>query len=144
MNTAMSRITKSVNDLIEDYNDSIREMEEGDSTVRKISFHSIEAVSIPKYATGGFPEDGMFFANHNEMVGEFANGKTAVANNEQIVAGIASGVKSAVAEVLAPYLSQIADNTRETADKNMSISLDGRELVNGFNSRSKRNGFSFT
>lgn len=144
MNTAMSRITKSVNDLIEDYNDSIREMEEGDSTVRKISFHSIEAVSIPKYATGGFTEDGMFFANHNEMVGEFANGKTAVANNEQIVAGIASGVKSAVAEVLAPYLSQIADNTRETADKNMSISLDGRELVNGFNSRSKRNGFSFT
>ena len=144
MNTAMSRITKSVNDLIEDYNDSIREMEEGDSTVRKISFHSIEAVSIPKYATGGFPEDGMFFANHNEMVGEFANGKTAVANNEQIVAGIASGVKSAVSEVLAPYLSQIADNTRETADKNMSISLDGRELVSGINSRSKRNGFSFT
>lgn len=47
------------------------------------------------FATGGFPEDGLFFANHNEMVGKFTNGKTAVANNEQIVSGIASGVRDA-------------------------------------------------
>ena len=53
-------------------------------------------VNIPKYATGGFPEDGMFMANHGEMVGSFANGKTAVANNEQIVEGIRQGVYEAV------------------------------------------------
>lgn len=47
------------------------------------------------YATGGFPEDGMFFANSRELVGKFTNGKTAVANNEQIVSGIASGVRDA-------------------------------------------------
>lgn len=47
------------------------------------------------FATGGFPEDGLFFANHNELVGKFTNGKTAVANNEQIVSGIASGVRDA-------------------------------------------------
>lgn len=47
------------------------------------------------FATGGFPEDGLFFANHNELVGRFSNGKTAVANNEQIVAGIAEGVEDA-------------------------------------------------
>ena len=40
------------------------------------------------FATGGFPEDGLFFANHNELVGQFSNGKTAVANNEQITEGI--------------------------------------------------------
>ena len=48
------------------------------------------------YATGGFPEDGLFFANHSELVGQFSNGKTAVANNEQIVEGIKAGVYDAV------------------------------------------------
>lgn len=51
-----------------------------------------------KYATGGFPEDGLFFANHSEMVGKFSNGKTAVANNEQIVEGIKRGVSEAMNE----------------------------------------------
>ncbi len=46
------------------------------------------AGEIKAYATGGFPEDGLFFANHNELVGKFSNGNTAVANNEQILTGI--------------------------------------------------------
>ena len=50
----------------------------------------------PKYATGGFPEDGFFYANSGELVGQFSNGKTAVANNEQIVQGITQGVYSAM------------------------------------------------
>lgn len=47
-------------------------------------------------ATGGFPEDGVFMANHGELVGQFSNGKTAVANNKQIVDGIEAGVYRAV------------------------------------------------
>lgn len=50
------------------------------------------------YAMGGFPEDGLFFANHSELVGKFSNGKTAVANNEQIVEGIKRGVSEAMSE----------------------------------------------
>ena len=50
----------------------------------------------PAYATGGFPEDGLFFANSGEMVGGFSNGRTAVANNDQIVTGITQGVYSAM------------------------------------------------
>lgn len=141
-NTGLSRIAESMNDLISDYNEAAKEMQE--DTISHVSFRAIAHVDIPKYSVGGFPEDGLFFANHNEMVGRFSNGQTAVANNEQIVAGIASGVKEAVTEVLAPYLSQIADNTRETANKDTSISLDGRELVSAINSRVSRNGFSFT
>lgn len=49
---------------------------------------------IPAYASGGFPEDGLFMANHNEFIGSF-NGRTAVANNEMIVEGIADGVRDA-------------------------------------------------
>lgn len=50
--------------------------------------NSIKKYSIKAYANGGFPEDGFFYANHNELVGNFANGKTAVANNKEITAGI--------------------------------------------------------
>lgn len=53
-----------------------------------INIPSIPAVSLPRFANGGFPEDGLFFANSTELVGRFSNGRTAVANNEQIIAGI--------------------------------------------------------
>ena len=42
----------------------------------------------------------MFFANHNELVGQFSNGKTAVANNDQIIEGVSQGVAEAVSAVL--------------------------------------------
>lgn len=60
----------------------------------------VEYNPIKGYATGGFPEDGLFMANSNELVGGF-NGKTAVANNEQIVQGIREGVYSAVMAAMA-------------------------------------------
>lgn len=55
------------------------------------------------FATGGFPEDGLFFANHNELVGQFSNGKTAVANNEQITEGIEHASYRGMARALAEY-----------------------------------------
>ena len=57
---------------------------------------------------------------------------------------LVDSLKAAVAEVLAPYLSEIADNTRETAEKDASFTVDGRELVKAINEREARNGFSFT
>ena len=51
---------------------------------------------LPTFAVGGFPEDGLFMANHGEMVGRFSNGRTAVANNEQITTGIANAVYQAM------------------------------------------------
>ena len=49
---------------------------------------SVSTFKIKAYANGGFPEDGLFYANHNELVGKFNNGRTAVANNEDISKGI--------------------------------------------------------
>ena len=60
-----------------------------------VEIKKIDLLSIPRFETGGFPEDGLFMANHNELVGKFSNGKTAVANNNQIVDGIRSGVYDA-------------------------------------------------
>ena len=57
-------------------------------------------LSTSAYAQGGFPEPGeLFIARESgpELVGSM-NGNTAVANNDQIVAGIQSGVAQANAE----------------------------------------------
>lgn len=51
---------------------------------------------VPAFATGGFPEDGMFYANSGELVGRFSNGRTAVANNAQIIEGIENAVYRAM------------------------------------------------
>ena len=56
--------------------------------------------SVSAYATGGYPTTGQMFIAREagpEYVGTMG-GHTAVANNDQIVAGISSGVASANAE----------------------------------------------
>lgn len=61
---------------------------------------SLPGMNIPAYANGGFvPKGDLFLANENapEFVGSIGN-RTAVANNSQIVQGIASGVQHANAE----------------------------------------------
>lgn len=53
-----------------------------------------EIIPVQKFATGGFPETGqLFIANEAgpEMVGRM-NGRSAVANSDQITDGIASAV----------------------------------------------------
>lgn len=91
-----------------------------------------EIQPIPMFERGGFPEDGLFYANHNELVGGF-NGRTAVANNEQIVGGIREGVQEAMSDVvfnmLNPYLTDIAQSSRETANKDFTVNIGDRDIA---------------
>lgn len=61
--------------------------------------------SYKKFARGGFPEDGWFRASHGELIGQFDNGQTAVANNGQITSGISRAVQQGMASVMAPVVS---------------------------------------
>ena len=74
----------------------------------------------PHFASGGFPEDGFFFANHNEMVGQFSNGRTAVANNEEIT----EGIRRAVVEGMSAVLSG------NSGTQNVNVYLDGKQITN--------------
>ena len=67
------------------------------------------------YAAGGFPEDGLFFANHNELVGQFSNGRTAVANNEQITTGIEE----------AAYRGMMRALSESQGNQNVTIQVEG-------------------
>lgn len=80
------------------------------------------ASAIPMFAQGGFPEDGLFFANSGEMVGQFSNGKTAVANNDQITTGIAMAVEPAVYRAVKSAMA-----TGNGGD--IVLKLDGKELA---------------
>ena len=79
--------------------------------------------SLGGFATGGFPEDGLFMANHGELVGRFTNGRTAVANNEMIVEGISAGVFDAVVSAFSQTVGSNVD------DRPINIYLDGRQIA---------------
>lgn len=55
---------------------------------------------VSGYATGGvnIPEDGWFRASKGEYFGHFDDGTSVIANNNQIISGIANGVKDANSE----------------------------------------------
>lgn len=108
---AKSAIRNVWNDIANDLN--------GSHDIGSSSFR----IKLPKiYAAGGFPEDGVFMANHTEMVGRFSNGKTAVANNRQIVAGIQSGVYDAV-------LSAMANSNNGASYISNEIIVDGETIA---------------
>lgn len=98
------------------------------------------------YATGGFPEDGLFFANHNELVGRFSNGRTAVANNQQITDGIAQATYQAMMRANAESGNreeQLLEELISAVREGRKVSIDGREIVTAYDSRKARNGYSF-
>ena len=63
---------------------------------------SIPKISVKWYATGGLPDEGELFIAREagpELVGKIG-GRTAVANNDQIVTAVSEGVAKAVSRVL--------------------------------------------
>ena len=99
----------------------------GITLVQKVSF---KRIAVPTYAEGGFPESGQaFIARENgipEMVGSIGR-RTAVANNEQIVESVASGVAEANSEQNA-LLREQNSLLRALLEKDSGVYLDGRSL----------------
>lgn len=86
---------------------------------------------ISMYADGGLPETGeLFMARENglnEMVGRIGN-HHAVANNDQIVAGITSGVYQANEEQNA-LLREQNSLLRQLLEKDMSVNIGDRDIA---------------
>lgn len=97
------------------------EVFDNNGNISESAFHIAIQPKPRAYATGGFPEDGLFFANHNEMVGKFSNGKTAVANNDQITQGIKQAVIEGMSEVF-------ANANVGQQNGNIVVQIDGQEV----------------
>ncbi|MCQ2770325.1 MAG: hypothetical protein MJ236_00800 [Clostridia bacterium] len=110
------------------------------------SSYTTKGYNVRAYATGGFPEDGLFFANHNELVGQFSNGKTAVANNEQIIAGIEQATYNAFLRASNDASSReeaLLTELISAVKQGSKVSIDGREIVTAYDNRKARNGYAF-
>ena len=86
-------------------------------------------VTIPRFAEGGFPEQGQLFVAREagaEMVGNIGR-RTAVANNDQIVSGIASGVAEANSEQNS-LLAEQNNLLRAILAKDSNTYIDGRRV----------------
>ena len=83
---------------------------------------SVQLVSIPqitqRFEDGGFIEDGLFTMNKGEIAGKFNNGKSVVANNEQIIEGISQGVYAAFTKAL----------SENSGSNTYHFYLDGKEI----------------
>ena len=102
-------------------------------TMQKAVFTPVKA-----FAAGGFPEQGsLFLANEYgaEMVGTI-NGRTAVANNDQIVTAIRDGVYSAMMEVMSNQSSQPMEITVVTE-------LDGEKIYTNQQKVAAKRGHNF-
>ena len=104
-----------------------------------------KARGIDGFAGGGYPSSAsLFWAGENgipEILGT-VNGKTAVAGGAEI-----TGIRDAVYDVgqSETALLRVAVSLLETiAAKDTNTYIDGRELVNAYDERKNRNGFSFT
>lgn len=94
------------------------------SSSRSANSYSVQ--DITAYASGGFPEHGqMFIAREDgpELVGQMGN-RAVVANNDQIVDGIASANTGVINAVMAIG----AMITKAVNDKDTTVSLDGRQV----------------
>lgn len=98
---------------------------------------TINLGKLPTFATGGFPEDGLFYANHRELVGQFSNGRTAVANNQQITDGIAKAVYPAVYQAVKEAMGS-------GSNQEIRVFVGDRELtdiaIDGINRRTMSTG----
>lgn len=98
-------------------------------------------IGLFSYATGGFPDTGQMFIAREagpELVGRIGR-RTAVANNDQIVQGIASAVRSAMSGVNGP---SAGGTTRITVQNVLNGKAIGESVIEYHNGKVKQTGHS--
>ena len=83
------------------------------------------------YASGGFPDEGELFMAREagpELVGTIG-GRTAVANNDQIIEGISYGVESANEGVINAVYAMAQQIVRAIEDKDTNAYFDGEKVT---------------
>jgi hypothetical protein len=124
-------ITKSTNAITSDILGVISGMSESER-------RNIISGTAPRFANGGYPSKGVFLMNEGnsaEMLGTI-NGRTAVANNDQIA--------GALANALAPLLGSVVSAVENVAGSDRPIVLyaDSREIARASQKGSKKLGYN--
>lgn len=115
----VNKVIDAVNELFHIQFDGLTIM--GITLIPAFDIHLVNLPNIPYFEDGGFPNEGQLFIAREagaEMVGAIGR-KTAVANNDQIVEGISTGVSIANDGVIAAIYALI----NAVEDKDMSVSI---------------------
>ena len=112
INGVLTTIERNINRFIKLLNGSIKII----NNIPGVEIDPINLIAIPKLADGGFPNKGdLFIANEKapEYVGSI-NNKPAVANQNQIVDGISTGVARAMLSIKSPRQPIVIEATGDT------------------------------
>ena len=128
-------------DAINDLTKAIKDLPTSKTVTITAIYKSSGGATPKQYATGGFPETGQMFIAREagaELVGTIGR-KTAVANNDQIVAGIASGVAEANSESNA-LLKEQNNLLRAMLEKETGTYLDGKLITKSVERHQRERG----
>ena len=95
---------------------------------------NIEPISLGRvdfFENGGFPDHGQMFIAREagpELVGQIGS-RTAVANNNQIICGIAGGVREANEELISVARSIAREVVRAIQEKDSNVYFDGKKVT---------------
>lgn len=110
--------------------------------INKLPGIEVSLIPPPSFYKGGFPVDGQLFIarepGNPEMVGSIG-GRTAVANNDQIVEGISAGVEWANAKQNA-LLAEQNSLLRQLLAKDTNVEITATSIAQGLNRKSLREG----
>lgn len=152
MNAIIGGVEKMTNGVINGFNSMIRALNRLSFSVpdwvpeiggKSFGFNlsTISTISIPRLAEGGFPAEGQMFIAREagpEMVGSIGR-RTAVANNDQIISGIAGGVATANEEQNV-LLREQNSLLRAILEKDSGVYLDGKNLTNSVEKYQRERG----
>lgn len=105
---------------------------------------SLPKLNVSWYAQGGFPNAGQLFVANEagaEMVGSMG-GRTAVANNQQIVEGIRQGVRDANSDEVR-LLREQNDLLRAILEKEGNVEIPLSTITNAMARKNQRDGGTF-
>jgi hypothetical protein len=86
-------------------------------------------IKFTRFAQGGFIEDGVFTMNQNELAGKFNNGKSVVANNQQISEGFAKSITQTLAPAMYSAVKQAINESNADGGQNINVYLDGKQIA---------------
>ncbi len=147
LESAINKVIGGLNELLDSYNDVVSKIPRiGDkitiSTISKVSFDRVPRLDIPQFSLGGFPDLGQLFIAREagpEMVGSIGN-RTAVANNEQIVEAVSTGVYEAM--MAAMQMGSGSSDSKKEFVFNVNGRQFARAVLQDLNEEAQRMGFN--
>lgn len=124
-------IVKAAEELVRETNNKLKFSADLSVNLKETPSSQLYFAQAPAYASGGFPTEGeLFMARESgpELVGTIG-GRTAVANNDQIVQGISAGVEGANVGVINALYAVAQQIIRTINDKDMNAYMDGEVVT---------------